>query len=583
LNSTVHNSVGRGIREIEEFSGKYEYGSDYSIFVEGMAKLISENLDAGMTAIFMDSGRAFTLDAIYGAESGNELKLSVLGGGNFEELLRSTEDFMKLDSEMKFKTTENRDVCLLCLEAGFNFIIPLKLDEKPVGMIFTESMDAVQFKGKRGVRLREVLSDLSTQLRMGKLNLILELESRRKNAMLGLAEKLSSLIDTEELLKTILDYLVGVVDYDAAGIFLVKSKSGKIWNRYQVGYDRERLKEVDLKIGKGVIGMSIEQKKAILIPDVSRESRYIAARSETGSEICVPLIRGEKVIGAFNVEKDNTYAYGFDDLEMLTGVANIAAVAIENSRLFKIYKENEEIERDLTIAADIQRALLPDILPEVEGVEIAASTLPSKSVGGDLYDVSKFVSGRLSIAIGDVSGKGVPAAILMANLYASYKGLARANLPAEVLMGNLNQLIHDNTEPDRYATFFYAIYDPEEEWLAYCNGGHNPPILLRKGGDVEYLKTGGPAIGFVTDKEYHSSRVDLFSGDRLLFYTDGVTEAANRKGEFYGEERLKELAVKSRNESATAMHDEIMRDIASYTKGVPERSDDITLVILRIL
>jgi len=583
LNSTVNNLEGRGIQKIELFSGKYKYGSDYSIFVEGVAKVISESLNTGMTAIFMDSGKAFTLDAIYGAESGNELKLSVLGGGIFEDLLTSTVDFMKLEKEMNFRTAENREVCLLCLEAGFNFIVPLKLDEKPVGMIFTESMDAAHFKGKRGVRLRKVLSDLSARLRMGKLNTILELESRRKNAMLGLAEKLTSLIDTEKLLKTILDYLVGVVDYNAAGIFLVRSKSGKISNRYQVGYDKERLKEVGLKIGKGVIGMCIEQKKAILVPDVSCESRYIAARIETGSEICVPLIRGEKVIGAFNVENDRTYAYGFDDLEMLTGVSNIAAVAIENSRLFKIYKEKEEIERELTIAADIQRALLPDILPEVEGVEIAVSTIQSKMVGGDLYDVSKFVSGRLSIAIGDVSGNGVPAAILMANLYASYKGLARANLPVEELVGNLNRLIHDNTEPDRYATFFYAVYDPGEGWLAYCNGGHNPPILIRKGGDVEYLKTGGPAIGFVTDTEYHSSQVDLFSGDRLLFYTDGVTEASNSNGEFFGEERLEELAVKSRVKSASSMHDEIMRDIELYTKGVPERLDDITLLILRIL
>lgn len=583
MNSTVNSLEGRGIRKIELFSGKYEYGSDYSMFVEGAAKVISENLDAGMTAIFMDSGKAFTLDAMHGGESGDELKLSVLGGGNFEELLTSTKDFMKLESEMKFRTTENREVCLLCLEAGFNFIIPLKLDDKPVGMIFTESMDAAHFMGKRGVRLRNVLSELSAQLRMGKLNSILELESRRKNAMLGLAERLSSLLGTEELLKSILDYLIEVVDYSAAGIFLVKSESGKIEDRYQVGYDKERLKEIDLKIGKGIIGMSIEQKRAILIPDVSRESRYIAARRETGSEICVPLIRGEEVIGAFNVENDRTYAYGFDDLEMLTGVSNIAAVAIENSRLFKLFKEKEEIERDLSIAADIQRALLPDILPEVEGVEIAASTIPSKMVGGDLYDISKFASGRLSIAIGDVSGKGIPAAILMANLYASYKGLARANLPAEELIGNLNKIIHDNTEPDRYATFFYAIYDPEEGWLAYCNGGHNPPILIRKGGDVEYLKTGGPAIGFVTDAEYHSSQVDLLSGDRLLLYTDGITEAANKRGNFYGDDRLVELAVKSKVKSARAMHDEIMRDVALYTKGVPERSDDITLLIFHIL
>ena len=569
--------------KLMNYTASHEYGSDYSKFIEGIAKILSVDLNMKMTSIFMDSGKAFTQDAVYGAEDGKELKLSVMGGGNFEELISSTDDYLILEKNLYFRTVENKRLCLLCIEKGFSYVIPLKIDDKPVGMIFSEVLDENFFIGENGKTFRKVLNSLSKQLRMSKLNSVLEKESVRKNTMLGLSEKLSALDDTEDLLKSILEYLSGVISFDAAGIFLVKGKHKRIINRHQVGYDRKRLKELNLKVGKGVIGRCIEQKKAILIPDVAYEPAYIPAREATGSEICVPLIRRGNVLGAFNVENDETYAYGFDDLEMLTGISNIAAVAIDNAILFKESKEKEELERDLTIAADIQRALLPINLPPFPGLEIAASTIPSKLVGGDLYDVSSFASGRIAIAIGDVSGKGVPAAILMANLYASYKSLARSNLPAENLVSNLNGIIYDVTTDDRYATFFYGIYDPDDHKFTYCNGGHNPPVLLRKDGKIELLKVGGPAIGFVTDGEYRSEVIEFSVGDLLVLYTDGVTEAEDPSGNFYGYERLEQLLIKTTVVSAKKLSEEIMRELNTFTKGSDHRSDDITLICMKIL
>lgn len=569
--------------KLMNYTTSYEYGSDYSKFVEGIAELLSVDLNMKMTSIFMDSGKAFTQDAVYGAKDGKELKLSVMGGGNFEELISSTNDYFKLEKNLYFRTVENKRLCLLCIEKGFSYVIPLKIDGKPVGMIFSEVLNENYFIGENGKTFRIALNSLSKQLRMSKLNSILEKESVRKNTMLGLSEKLSALDDTEDLLKSILEYLSGVISFDAAGIFLVKGKNKKIINRHQVGYDKKRLEELNLKVGKGVIGMSIEQKKAILVPDVAYEPAYIPVRETTGSEICVPLIRRGKVIGAFNVEKDETYAYGFDDLEMLTGISNIAAVAIDNAILFKEHKEKEELERDLTIAADIQRALLPINLPSFPGLEIEASTVPSKLVGGDLYDVSSFASGRISIAIGDVSGKGVPAAILMANLYASYKSLARTNLPVENLLSNLNRIIYDVTTDDRYATFFYGVYDPDDRKLAYCNGGHNPPFLLRKDGNIELLEVGGPAIGFVTDGEYRSELTQFYVGDFLILYTDGVTEAEDPSGNFYGTGRLENLLTKTKSTSAQKLSEEIMKDLNTFRKGSDQQSDDITLICIKIL
>ena len=571
------------IQNIEDYANAYKYGGDYLEFVSQLAVILSETLGTQMTAIFMDAGKAFTLDAIHGSLSGKELKMSVLGGGNFEELISSSNDYLELKEDLYFRTSENKRICLMCMDTGFKYVIPLNIDDKIVGMIFTERLDDKYFKGIRGKKFKEILSLISQKLRLGKADLILEKESLRKATMFGLTEKLSSITETEKLLKTILDYLKSVIEYNAAGIFLIEGKNKKIKYRYQVGFDLERLEEVDLKVGKGIIGSSIELKKAILTPDVSLEPKYIVARQETNSEICVPLIRGDKVLGAFNVENDKSYAYGFDDLDMLTGVANIAAVAIDNARLFKLSKEKQAIERDIEIAADIQRALLPHRLPEVEGLDIAASTIQSKMVGGDLYDVSMFASGRVSISIGDVSGKGVPAAILMANLYASYKGLARTNLPVEELVNQLNLIIYNTTDNDRFATFFYGVYDPEERQMAYCNGGHNPPLVIRSGGEIELLGIGGPALGFVTDAEYNSGIVKFNVGDYLLLYTDGVTESENKEGDFYELEKLYEITLKSWGKSAIEMHDNIIRDIQKFSKGSAAQADDVTLMSIRII
>lgn len=583
---TKPSEIGKSvadIQDIEDYVKGYKYGGDYLSFVKELAVILSETLGTRMTAIFMDVGKAFTLDAIHGSLSGKVLKMSVLGGGNFEELLSSSDDYLELKEDLYFRTPENKRICLMCMDAGFKYVIPLKIDEKIVGMIFTERLDDDYFNGESGTNFKEILSLLSQKLRLGKADLILEKESLRKVTMIGLTEKLSAITETEDLLKSILDYLKSVVDYDAAGIFLIEGDNKKIKDRYQVGFDLERLDKVDMKVGKGIIGTSIELRKAILTPDVSLEPKYVVARQETKSEICVPLIRGDKVLGAFNVENDKSYAYGFDDLDMLTGVANIAAVVIDNARLFKISKEKQEIERDIKIAADIQKALLPHHLPEVEGLDMAASTIQSKMVGGDLYDVSMFASGRVSITIGDVSGKGIPAAILMANLYASYKGLARTNLPVEELVNQLNLLIYGATDDDRFATFFYGVYDPEDKQMAYCNGGHNPPLVIRSDGKIELLEAGGPAIGFVTDKEYKSGIVKFNKGDYLLLYTDGVTEAENRNGDFYGIDKLSDISLKSRGKSAIELHDNIIRDLQKFSKGSMAKSDDVTLISIRII
>jgi len=583
LGSFLPEGANPALDKLINYASSHEYGSDYMQFVEGIAELLSVDLNMKMTSIFMDGGKAFTLDAVYGAKDGKELKLNVMGGGNFEELISSTDDYIKLEKNLNFRREENKRLCLICVEKGFNYVIPLKIDNKPIGMIFSAVLNANYFTGESGKIFKKTLNSISKQLRMSKLSSLLDKESDRKNAMLGLSEKLSALDDTEDILKSVLEYLSGVISFDAAGIFLVKGKDKKIINRHQIGYEKKRLKDLKLKVGKGVIGISIEQKKAILVPDVEYEPSYIPARETTGSEICVPLIRRGNVIGAFNVEKDETYAYGFDDLDMLTGISNIAAVAIDNAILFKEHKEKEELERDLTIAADIQKALLPVNLPTFRGLEIAASTIPNKLVGGDLYDVSTFASGRISIAIGDVSGKGVPAAILMANLYASYKSLARTNLPVEKLVSTLNGIIYDVTSDDRYATFFYSVYDPDDHKLAYCNGGHNPPVLLRKDGKIELLKVGGPAIGFVTDGEYRSEVIEFSVGDLLVLYTDGVTEAEDPSGNFYGYERLERLLINTKVISAKKFSEEIMRDLNISTKGRDHRSDDITLICMKIL
>jgi phosphoserine phosphatase RsbU/P len=269
-----------------------------------------------------------------------------------------------------------------------------------------------------------------------------------------------------------------------------------------------------------------------------------------------------------------------DDIEYLCSLANLAVTSLENARLLEEMIEKKRMEEDLRIAAEIQRGLLPERLPTIEGYDIAARTIPSQQVGGDCYDVIGLDNGRVLVSIADVSGKGTPASLLMANVQAALRTLAKIDLPLPDLVSRINDVIYQNTAVDKFITAFFGILDTRTGAFSYVNAGHNHPYLFKEGGFVP-LDSGGLILGVMpTTFPYEEGRVQMDPGDLLVLYTDGVSECLDPDRQEYGDERLQSLFLETREIGAEEAIELTHRDLLRFARGA-HQSDDITLVVLR--
>jgi len=276
--------------------------------------------------------------------------------------------------------------------------------------------------------------------------------------------------------------------------------------------------------------------------------------------------------------------YSRADLEFLYSLGNLAIISIENAHLFKGALEKQRMEDELKIAREIQRGLLPEKIPSIPEFDIAALTISSKEVGGDYYDIITRQNGEYILAIGDVSGKGTPAALLMANVQAALRALAPHCISISETTGQINDLTCANTRGgSKFITFFWGILDVKTYKFSFSNAGHNPPYLLRKNGSIEALEEGGLILGvFKTITPYAESSVTFLPGDVLVMYTDGVSEAMNQNDDQFSEEKLEAILKESTHLSAKEIINRVQQALESHTRGTPQ-SDDITLLVLKAI
>jgi sigma-B regulation protein RsbU (phosphoserine phosphatase) len=308
--------------------------------------------------------------------------------------------------------------------------------------------------------------------------------------------------------------------------------------------------------------------------------------TELGPELLLPLAVKDRLLGFLSLgPKLSEEPYTPTDVALLESLASQTGLALENSRLTEAVAsevaQRERLNRELEIAREVQQRLFPQSGPEIAGLDYAGKCRPASSVGGDYYDFVSMCDGRLGIAIGDISGKGVPAALLMASLQASLRGLAISNPPElSPLMVNLNRLIYDASPSNRYATFFYGVYDPKSREFMYVNGGHNPPMIFR-GGEVLRLEEGGPVVGLLGPAQYSQGLVTLQPGDTMVLFTDGISEAMNAADEEFDEPRLIEAVRSGVGMKAVDLIDHIIRECDAFVAGAPQH-DDMTLVVVKV-
>lgn len=288
--------------------------------------------------------------------------------------------------------------------------------------------------------------------------------------------------------------------------------------------------------------------------------------------LCGVLCLGPKMTGQ---------PYQADDVEFLAALGNLALVSIRNSYLVEAQIESRRLEEELRLARRIQTRLLPQKVPSFPTADIAATAKPSRMVGGDFYDVRKLQGGRILTAVADVTGKGIPASLLMANLQAALHVLFPMNMTLAEATSRINRVICENTDADKFITYFHGILDPGNGVFTYVNAGHNPPYLVRIDGSVEELNVGGLLLGVMEGLPYEMGTATLNPGDVVTMFTDGVTEAIDDKEEEYGEERLIECLLRERHRTAQEIMDSVLQDVERFTGQRPVLDDDLTIVVLK--
>src|SRR5438128_3957645 len=410
--------------------------------------------------------------------------------------------------------------------------------------------------------------------------------------LLDITKRISRSLDLAEVLNLVMDTLDSLIPYDAAGIYILRSAKtvDELYTDYASvfrteavrGYDLDELTEMQLKMGEGIIGHVALHAEPVISPDVRNDPRYINARERTRSEMVAPIITNTEVIGVFDIESDELNAYSEDDLEVLMLLASQVPIIIEKVMLHEQLIEKKRLEGQLEVARQVQLELLPAKDPVLEGYDISAYNYPTEEVSGDYYDWVKIYDDQIGLVIADVSGKGVPAALLMALLRASLRAATHIGYSPHISMAKVNYLLWESIERNQFITAFYGILDATNRTLSYSNAGHSPPLLMKADGTERFEERGGVPLGMFRDSRYYEYFETIEPGEVFVLYTDGVTEAMNSSDEEYERDRLVAAVRECRHLPAREMIDFIHRELTAWTEGRGTH-DDVTFFIIKAL
>jgi sigma-B regulation protein RsbU (phosphoserine phosphatase) len=401
------------------------------------------------------------------------------------------------------------------------------------------------------------------------------------------AGKIGNIRETGEFLQLNADMARDLVSADRCSIWLVDPAKHELWTTVAHGLAEQGLRELRIPAGQGIVGAAIEADESVVVNDTSQDPRFLRTSAtggyETKSLLVIPLHGPEgQVIGALQaINKPGGFAR--EDVELLALAASSVANALETQRLRNEAETARLIQKEIEIASGVQRRLLPQNPPKIAGIDYAAFCRPAKGVGGDYYDFIPMTDGGLMITLGDVSGKGIAAAVLMASIQASIRSQC-VNPPASIakLMEEFNRAIFSFSTADKYSTLFVARLDGTRRRLTYVNAGQVRPLVLRAGGATEELAAGGMPVGLLPQVSYDQGEIDLEEGDMIVACSDGVTEAMNPNDDMWEDADLEKVLRANTSLSATEVIQRVMTAVDEFANGA-EQSDDITVSVMRFV
>jgi sigma-B regulation protein RsbU (phosphoserine phosphatase) len=471
---------------------------------------------------------------------------------------------------------------------GSELVVPLLHKKRPIGALNVLSRHKDQFTAADVELLRQFAAHVAVGIVNARL---FELSRNDADAFETLAEigrDVASVLELDELFSRIAQSMRRLIDYRTFGIWLVDSDRGHLELKHGVQYG-EHVHLTTVQIGEGLVGYSALHKEAVLVADVSQDPRYINVVPDVRSELAIPMMLKDRCIGVLDLESPELDAFTKRDVEILTLLASQAAVAIENARLYETVRANEvRLEKEMHFAQRVQAALLPVGLPKrMKGVEVGARFAPARELGGDFHDFLAPEANMLAVALGDVSGKGVPAALYSVFAAELIRGrtfrrryLPDRSGPASVL-SSVNTILHQRQLEEYYCTLCYAIFDLKRRIVTLANSGLPYPIRASAEG-VSQIELPGVPLGSFQGSSYDELTYALHTGDLFVFCSDGVSEAMTVNGEEFGSARLIEIVEQSRELPPRALVDAIFDAVETFRDGFPP-NDDMTAVAVKII
>ena len=485
--------------------------------------------------------------------------------------------------------------------------VPLIVKNRVIGVLDLQSEIPAFFTADHQRLLELTASRVAIAVENARLYTRVSRQAQTLTVLHEISREITSILDPDDLLERIGALLKRVIDFQMFTILLWNDRTEQFEHRFSTRYGERVVRERNVELGHGLIGTAAQERAPVLSPDVRKDPRYVNENPETRSELSVPLIYKGNVIGVMDLEHTRVNYYNDDHQRTLTTLASQIAVSIANARLYqRIHEEEQRMERDLDMARQVQLRLLPSAPPTPDHAEIAVSFRPARSIGGDIYDFLDYgpgprpdledpddevapsalalhvAPGRTLFVLGDVSGKAAPAALYAALVSGLLRSLAPQHLSPARLLAVLNDQLQERKLASQYVTMLLALWDAGNRTLCVANAGSVQPILVSAAtGEASTTRVEGFPLGLFPHATYDETLIELSSGDRVVLFSDGITDAVNPEGQEFGGARLYGLLQCCPDRDAQATVDSILEAVTAHQAGA-EHFDDETLIVLRV-
>jgi phosphoserine phosphatase RsbU/P len=459
--------------------------------------------------------------------------------------------------------------------------IPLIVKNKVIGVLNLETHEAGRFTEEHKRLLTLIASRMAVGIENARLHTRTTKQARTLVLLNEIARELTSILNVDELLKRIAELLSRLIDYQAFSILMLDAAGEKLQHRFSLRFQENIQLKHDVPLGDGLVGYAARHRQAVLVPDVSKDPRYILLNPETRSELAVPLIYKDKVIGVLDLEHTKRGFFTDDHNRTVTTLAAQVAIALENARLYEeIARQEKRLERDLALARELQFRLLPQSLPKLPNLEVAAKFTPARAIGGDLYDFVNYSLDQMGMVIGDVSGKGAPAAIYAALV----SGILRSHAPIEPgpaeMLRAVNFSLGERRIDGQFVSLIYAVWDDRNRSLKIANSGLPRPLYCHDG-KIEVIEATGLPLGLFDDAEYDEFTFKAKPGDMFVFFSDGILDARNKAGDMFGRHRTEAIIAGCAEVSADCVVKSLFKAVTEHAAG-EEAFDDETVVAIKV-